>query len=82
MKWLLAELQRLDQEAPDDKVIVISQFTTALDLVEDYLRNNDVKTCRYQGNMSTFVSFISLSLSATADLAFTCAVLSVCLFLP
>lgn len=34
--------------APTDKFIVISQFTTALDLVEDYLLSKGVGVTRYQ----------------------------------
>lgn len=52
MKWALAEVQRLYAEFPDDKIIIISSFTTALDLMADMLYEADIKVTRYQGDMS------------------------------
>lgn len=52
MKWALAEVQRLDAEFPDDKIIIISSFTTALDLMADMLFEADFKVTRYQGDMT------------------------------
>ncbi|ORY40897.1 SNF2 family N-terminal domain-domain-containing protein [Leucosporidium creatinivorum] len=52
MKWALAEVQRLDAEFPDDKIIIISSFTTALDLMADMLYEADFKVTRYQGDMT------------------------------
>ncbi|GAA5958411.1 hypothetical protein JCM3765_007868 [Sporobolomyces pararoseus] len=52
MLWVLSELQTLAKENPDDKVIIISSFTSMLDMLQDYLEDNDIKTCRYQGDMN------------------------------
>ncbi|GAA5826974.1 hypothetical protein JCM11251_002186 [Rhodosporidiobolus azoricus] len=52
MLWLKDKLDTIFRENPDDKVIVISSFTSALDMVEQYLNKNDLRTCRYQGDMS------------------------------
>ncbi|GAA5877102.1 hypothetical protein JCM16303_006167 [Sporobolomyces ruberrimus] len=52
MLWCLAELERLQAENPDDKVIIISSFTSMLDLLQDFLDSKDIKTCRYQGDMN------------------------------
>ncbi|GAA5899596.1 uncharacterized protein JCM6883_005269 [Sporobolomyces salmoneus] len=52
MLWVLSELQTLQKENPDDKVIIISSFTSMLDLMQLYLEENDIKTCRYQGDMN------------------------------
>ncbi|KAI5477304.1 hypothetical protein MNV49_006525 [Pseudohyphozyma bogoriensis] len=52
MRWLLEEIQRLESEAPDDKILVISSFVSALDIVEDYLQSNGIRVTRYQGDMN------------------------------
>jgi SNF2 family DNA or RNA helicase len=54
--------------APDDKFIIISSFTSALDLVDDFLRSQNIPATRYQGDMSRtqrddsvrYVSFFSV----------------------
>ena len=35
-----------------DKVIIISSFTSALDLMNEFLLRKGVKSCRYQGDMN------------------------------
>lgn len=35
-----------------DKVIIISSFTSALDMMHEFLSNKGVKSCRYQGDMN------------------------------
>ncbi|KAK4694961.1 hypothetical protein P7C70_g8647, partial [Phenoliferia sp. Uapishka_3] len=52
MVWLYNEISRVAAEAPDEKFLVISQFTSALDLVEDYLQSKGIKVTRYQGDMN------------------------------
>jgi hypothetical protein len=44
-------LQILEKETPDHKVIVFSQFTSMLDLVEPFLRRHDYEYTRYDGKM-------------------------------
>lgn len=44
-------LQILEKETPDHKVIVFSQFTSMLDLIEPFLRRNGYVFTRYDGSM-------------------------------
>ncbi|KAF2092005.1 hypothetical protein K490DRAFT_17018, partial [Saccharata proteae CBS 121410] len=44
-------LQILRDETPDHKVIVFSQFTSMLDLIEPFLRKEDLSFTRYDGSM-------------------------------
>lgn len=44
-------LKILEKETPDHKVIVFSQFTSMLDLVEPFLRREGYNFCRYDGKM-------------------------------
>ncbi|KAK8233650.1 SNF2 family N-terminal domain-containing protein [Phyllosticta capitalensis] len=44
-------LDILDKETPDHKVIVFSQFTSMLDLLEPFLRNAGFDFTRYDGSM-------------------------------
>ncbi|EIW77192.1 hypothetical protein CONPUDRAFT_168183 [Coniophora puteana RWD-64-598 SS2] len=52
MKKMMEYLLRWAEEHPDDKVIVISQWTEALGLVSNYLLENHITHVKYQGNMS------------------------------
>jgi SNF2 family DNA or RNA helicase len=44
-------LRILAKETPDHKIIVFSQFTTMLDLIEPFLRSADHNFTRYDGSM-------------------------------
>ncbi|KAF2001888.1 hypothetical protein P154DRAFT_618967 [Amniculicola lignicola CBS 123094] len=44
-------LQILEKETPDHKVIVFSQFTSMLDLIEPFLRRESYNFTRYDGSM-------------------------------
>ncbi|SMR50890.1 unnamed protein product [Zymoseptoria tritici ST99CH_1E4] len=44
-------LRILHKETPDHKVIVFSQFTTMLDLIEPHLRATNMRFVRYDGSM-------------------------------
>ena len=44
-------LQILEKETPDHKVIVFSQFTSMLDLIEPFLKRNGYVFTRYDGSM-------------------------------
>ncbi|KAF2036554.1 hypothetical protein EK21DRAFT_51881 [Setomelanomma holmii] len=44
-------LQILDKETPDHKVIVFSQFTSMLDLIEPFLKRHGYNFTRYDGSM-------------------------------
>ncbi|GAA5878832.1 hypothetical protein JCM1840_000729 [Sporobolomyces johnsonii] len=52
MIWTLTELERIFKEHPDDKVLIISSFTTALEMFADLLDSKGIRNCRYQGDMS------------------------------
>ncbi|EGG04160.1 uncharacterized protein MELLADRAFT_117156 [Melampsora larici-populina 98AG31] len=51
--YLLEELKRLRVEAPDDRVVILSQWTSFLDIVAQYLDENDFQYARYQGSMDS-----------------------------
>jgi SNF2 family DNA or RNA helicase len=44
-------LQILEKETPDHKVIVFSQFTSMLDLIEPFLKRQGYNFTRYDGSM-------------------------------
>ncbi|KAF2802248.1 uncharacterized protein BDZ99DRAFT_512547 [Mytilinidion resinicola] len=44
-------LEILEKETPEHKVIVFSQFTSMLDLIEPFLRRNGYSFTRYDGSM-------------------------------
>ncbi|GAA5866871.1 hypothetical protein JCM3774_004583 [Rhodotorula dairenensis] len=50
--WAYNELERMFRENPDDKVIIISSFTSALDMMYEFLLSKGIKSCRYQGDMN------------------------------
>ncbi|GAA6046597.1 hypothetical protein JCM3770_006230 [Rhodotorula araucariae] len=52
MAWVMNEIERMFREDPDDKIIVISSFVTALEMMDNYLKSKGVRTLRYQGNMT------------------------------
>ena len=51
-KALMAELLRLRVECPDEKVIVFSQFSKALDMLETEFNNEGIGFSRYDGSMN------------------------------
>lgn len=54
-------LDILDKETPDHKVIVFSQFTSMLDLIEPFLRNSGHRFTRYDGSMRNDLREASLN---------------------
>ncbi|KAB2574786.1 putative ATP-dependent helicase [Lasiodiplodia theobromae] len=54
-------LDILDKETPDHKVIVFSQFTSMLDLIEPFLRNAGHRFTRYDGSMRNDLREASLN---------------------
>ncbi|KAF9028186.1 hypothetical protein BDZ89DRAFT_1066328 [Hymenopellis radicata] len=52
MKHMMAHLLKLFEEKPDEKVLVISQWTSCLDLVSQYLVEKGVTHVKFQGDMS------------------------------
>ncbi|GME23591.1 Snf2 family helicase [Neofusicoccum parvum] len=54
-------LDILESETPDHKVIVFSQFTSMLDLIEPFLRNAGHRFTRYDGSMRNDLREASLN---------------------
>ncbi|KAF2706426.1 hypothetical protein K504DRAFT_505376 [Pleomassaria siparia CBS 279.74] len=53
-------LQILEKETPEHKVIVFSQFTSMLDLIEPFLRRENYNFTRYDGSMKNDLREASL----------------------
>ncbi|KAL1744579.1 SNF2 family N-terminal domain-containing protein [Schizophyllum fasciatum] len=51
MRYMMEALERLFKEKPDEKVILVSQWTTALGLLSDYLSERQIAHVKYQGDM-------------------------------
>ncbi|GAA5857003.1 hypothetical protein JCM8547_007910, partial [Rhodosporidiobolus lusitaniae] len=52
MLWAYEKLESIWAADPEEKIIIISSFTTALDLMDTFLRSKKIRTCRYQGDMN------------------------------
>ncbi|KAG7091955.1 hypothetical protein E1B28_008344 [Marasmius oreades] len=52
MKWMIEEIGRLAKEKPEEKILIISQWTGCLSLVSDYLLEYGVRHVKYQGDMN------------------------------
>ncbi|KAF5390137.1 hypothetical protein D9757_003784 [Collybiopsis confluens] len=52
MKWMMAHVIKLFEERPDEKILVLSQWTSCLSLVSDYLKEHNVLHVKYQGDMN------------------------------
>ncbi|KAL4073393.1 SNF2 family N-terminal domain-containing protein [Scleroderma citrinum] len=52
MKKMMEHLREWAEEHPDEKTIVISQWTEALKLVSNYLVENSIGHVKYQGSMN------------------------------
>ena len=60
MKWVTDELERLFTESPDDKVIIISSFTSMLDMLQVSLYQVHL-VCSRRVSKLTFSADLSLS---------------------
>ncbi|KAL5498669.1 hypothetical protein ACEPAH_2024 [Sanghuangporus vaninii] len=52
MKHMMNNLETCAREHPDEKTMIISQWTQALDLVSNYLTRKGIKHVKFQGDMS------------------------------
>ncbi|GBE87557.1 hypothetical protein SCP_1102340 [Sparassis crispa] len=52
MKHMMESLRTWAEEHPDEKTLIISQWTQCLQLVSDYLAENDFLHVKYQGDMN------------------------------
>ncbi|GAA5925394.1 hypothetical protein JCM10213_008780 [Rhodosporidiobolus nylandii] len=52
MLWAESKVNEILAEEGDQKIIIISSFTSALDLMETYLNSKGHRTTRYQGDMN------------------------------
>ncbi|KIY70851.1 hypothetical protein CYLTODRAFT_419390 [Cylindrobasidium torrendii FP15055 ss-10] len=53
LKYMMSQLHKLFDEKPDEKIIILSQWTSCLDLVSEYLTDKNITHVKYQGDMST-----------------------------
>ncbi|EIN08787.1 P-loop containing nucleoside triphosphate hydrolase protein [Punctularia strigosozonata HHB-11173 SS5] len=51
MKAMMANIKRCALEHPEEKTMVVSQWTSCLALVSDYLNQEGIKHVKYQGDM-------------------------------
>ncbi|KIK70117.1 hypothetical protein GYMLUDRAFT_255303 [Collybiopsis luxurians FD-317 M1] len=52
MKWMIEHIRRLFEERPNEKILVVSQWTSCLSLVSQYLGEHDILHVKYQGDMN------------------------------
>ncbi|KAG5653742.1 hypothetical protein H0H81_010999, partial [Sphagnurus paluster] len=52
MKYMMEYLTKLTEERPEEKTLVVSQWTGCLSLVSDYLAEKGVIHVKYQGDMN------------------------------
>ncbi|KAF9465092.1 SNF2 family N-terminal domain-containing protein [Collybia nuda] len=52
MKFMMKQLEKLLKERPEEKTLVVSQWTGCLQLVSDYLTEAGVIHVKYQGDMN------------------------------
>ncbi|KAF7800359.1 hypothetical protein EIP86_011609 [Pleurotus ostreatoroseus] len=52
MKHMMENLRKWAEEHPDEKTLIISQWTSCLQLVSDYLAENGFLHVKYQGDMN------------------------------
>ncbi|KAF7289976.1 SNF2 superfamily protein [Mycena indigotica] len=50
---MMEYIKKLALEKPDEKTLVVSQWTSCLKIVSDYLDLNDIGHVKYQGDMTT-----------------------------
>lgn len=46
MRWFLEEYRRCEKEHPTDKFLVLCSFTSMLDLMDDFLKKQGIRTTR------------------------------------
>ncbi|KAJ3936205.1 MAG: SNF2 superfamily protein [Lentinula lateritia] len=52
MKYMMEHIRRLFLDRPEEKILVISQWTSCLSLVSQYLTENQILHVKYQGDMN------------------------------
>ncbi|KDR76486.1 hypothetical protein GALMADRAFT_246858 [Galerina marginata CBS 339.88] len=52
MKYMMDELQKLVKTNPEEKTLLVSQWTGCLQLISDYLTEKGIPHVKYQGDMS------------------------------
>ncbi|KAJ2912392.1 hypothetical protein MD484_g8028, partial [Candolleomyces efflorescens] len=52
MKYMMEVIQKISRERPDEKILIISQWTSCLSLVSDYLAEKGIVHVKYQGDMN------------------------------
>ncbi|TFK39291.1 SNF2 family N-terminal domain-containing protein [Crucibulum laeve] len=52
MKYMMEQLKKLLKERPDEKILIVSQWTGCLSLVSDYLSETGIFHVKYEGDMN------------------------------
>ncbi|KAF8970384.1 P-loop containing nucleoside triphosphate hydrolase protein [Flammula alnicola] len=52
MKYMMDQLKKLSKTNPEEKTLIVSQWTGCLSLVSDYLTENGIPHVKYQGDMN------------------------------
>ncbi|KAF8632872.1 hypothetical protein AX17_004720 [Amanita inopinata Kibby_2008] len=52
MKYMMEQIRKTHKEKPDEKILIVSQWTSCLSLVSDYLAEWDISYVKYQGDMN------------------------------
>ncbi|KAJ2936849.1 hypothetical protein H1R20_g266, partial [Candolleomyces eurysporus] len=52
MKYMMELIQKISRERPEEKILIISQWTSCLSLVSDYLAEKGIIHVKYQGDMN------------------------------
>ncbi|TFK67589.1 hypothetical protein BDN72DRAFT_898843 [Pluteus cervinus] len=52
MKYMMDQIVKLAKEKPDEKTLVVSQWTSCLSLVSQYLSEQGIAHVKYQGDMN------------------------------
>ncbi|KAJ3084919.1 hypothetical protein HK102_000513 [Quaeritorhiza haematococci] len=61
IRVMMSRLEDIDEKSPDSKIIIFSQFTSMLDLVEVSLKEKGFRFSRYDGSMSNTVREANLN---------------------
>ncbi|KAF8804469.1 hypothetical protein BYT27DRAFT_7243611 [Phlegmacium glaucopus] len=52
MKYMMDQLEQLVKTRPDEKTLIVSQWTGCLSLISDYLTEKEIVHVKYQGDMN------------------------------
>ncbi|KAJ3780230.1 SNF2 family N-terminal domain-containing protein, partial [Lentinula aff. detonsa] len=67
LKYMMEHIKQLFLDRPNEKILVVSQWTSCLTLVSQYLQENNVHHVKYQGGMSRTERDVSVRLFMAKD---------------